>query len=66
MDDLILDGNVHMRINQKELDIFTTKLKRTQGKTPSQLFREAVTAFNDGRLRIIPTEDQQQGELYKV
>lgn len=61
-----LDDDLRLRINQKELEIFKNKSKRVTGK-PYQLFlRELVTAFNDDRLRIIPTKDQQHsmGGLY--
>ena len=61
-----LDGKLALRIEQKELDIFIKKSKR-QLKKPYQLFvREMILAFNEGRLRITPTEAQKNmlSEVY--
>lgn len=70
-DSTTLDGDLRMRIQKKELDIFTTRSQRVTGNDYQVLIREFITAFNDGRLRIIPTNAQKQtlkniGELYDV
>ena len=62
-----LDGDLRMRISAQELEIFKKKSERVTGKPYQLLLREIVTAFNDGRLRITPTEAQksQLGEFYR-
>lgn len=65
-DDQTLDDNLRIRVSKEELEIFKRKSERL-GK-PYQLFlREVISAFNDGRLRIVSTTDQktQMGELYQ-
>lgn len=64
----VLDGDLRMRIAASELDIFQKKSKSVTGKPYQLLLREMIKAFNDGRLRIVPTEEQksQLGELYNV
>lgn len=64
----VLDDDLRMRIAASELDIFQKKSKRVTGKPYQLLLREMIKAFNDGRLRIVPTEEQksQLGELYNV
>ena len=61
-----LDGDLRVRVNQNELDKFTAKSERETGKPYQLLVREILTAYNDSRLRIIPTKDQKNGELYHV
>lgn len=66
--DSVLDGDLRMRMSQSELTIFQKKSLRVTGKPYQLLLREMITAFNDGRLRIEPTQEQKSelGELYNV
>jgi len=53
------NGNLAIRINSDDLDKF--KLKSGDiGKPYQVMIREIIKAFNDGRVRIIPTDDQKQ------
>lgn len=63
-----LDGDLRMRISQSELEVFQKKSERVTGKPYQLMLREMITAFNSGRLRITPTEEQKSklGELYDV
>lgn len=63
-----LDGDLRMRMSQTDLETFQKKSERVTGKPYQLMLREMITAFNEGRLRIIPTEEQknQLGELYDV
>lgn len=64
----VLDDDLRMRISQKELNKFKKKAINVTGKPYQLLTREFITAFNEGRLRIVPTEEQktQLGELYNA
>ena len=63
-----LDGNLRARICSEELRIFKQKSKSVTGKDYQVFLRDMITAFNEGRLRIVLTEEQksQFGELYNV
>lgn len=62
----ILNADLRIRISAPELTTFRLKSKSATGKPYQLLLREFITAFNDGRLRIVPTEEQKEqlGELY--
>ena len=59
------DTNLVVRVKSTALSDFKTKCAG-MGKTFPALVREIVDAFNEGRLRIIPTPKQKEthGELY--
>lgn len=59
-----LDYSMHVRVEKSEFDIFIAKAERVTGKPYTELVREIITAFNDDKLRIIPTKDYQAGVLY--
>lgn len=61
----VLDATLSVRINEKDLDAFAEKSVRTTGKPYQLLLREIMAAFVAGRLRIIPTKEQN-GELYNA
>lgn len=61
----VMDGGLHIRIEQKELDIFIKKSERITGRPYQMLIREMVTAFNSDKLRIKPTEPHHSGILYR-
>lgn len=67
-DDGTLDDDLRVRILKSDLDLFKHKSQLVTGKKYPVMIREMITAFNDGRLRITPTEEQknQLGELYDV
>lgn len=51
---------LNVRISSNDLATFKQKVVTT-GKVVPVMVREMVTAFNDDRLKIIPTDDQKQG-----
>lgn len=56
---------LHVRIGKNELAKFKDKTNKT-GKTLPVMIRELVSAYNDDRLKITPTEDQAKGlRLYE-
>ena len=64
----VLDGDLRIRMSQSELDKFQKKSMSVTGKPYQLLLRGMIASFNEGRLRMIPTEEQktQLGELYNV
>jgi hypothetical protein len=54
-----LNGDLRVRVNELELKDFITFAPARTGKPYQVLIREIMSAFNDGRLRITPTEEQK-------
>ena len=54
-----LNDNLAIRINKDELDTFKTKAKGL-GKPYQTMIREIIKAFNNDRIRIIPTNEQKE------
>ena len=61
----VLDGDLRVRVEQKELDEFIKKAERSTGQPYQMLVRQMIAAFNDNKLRIKPTEQYHTGILYK-
>jgi len=62
-----LNGDLRVKVSSQELEIFIQKSERQLRKPYPHFIREIISAYNDGRLRIVPTEDQKRelGELYE-
>jgi predicted DNA binding CopG/RHH family protein len=52
----IFDDNLAMRISKFDLDAF----KKKAGKPYQMMIREIIKAFNEDRVRIIPTTEQKE------
>ncbi len=52
------DGVLYVRAEEDELDKFKVKCKPLGGF--SDVVRDIITAFNEGRLRIKPTDGQKK------
>lgn len=63
-----LDGEIHMRVSSKALNLFKKKSENVYGKRYTDFIRELIDSVNQGRVRIIPTEESRkaQEELYNV
>lgn len=69
MSDKVLNDDLRLRINADAKNTFIEKSKKITGLDYQIFIRQMVDAFNDGRLRIIPTEEQKEqqaklGDLY--
>ena len=54
-----------VKTDKDDLDSFKTKCE-SFGKPYSSMIREMITAFNEGRVKIIPTEKQKENlEIYQ-
>jgi len=56
--------NYQLRICKKVIDAFKLRCKKLQ-RNPADMMREIITAFNEGRLTIKPTEEQKEESIYK-
>ena len=64
----VLDDFLRMRINSVQLNAYKEKVKRLTGVDHQNFTRDLITAFNEGRITITMSNDQQQlfGETYNV
>ena len=53
------DENLAIRINKNDLNAFKTK-SNSIGKPYQVMVRELLKAFNEDRIKIIPTNEQKQ------
>lgn len=60
----VLDGNLRVKVSQRELDIFFTKCAR-MGIPGPHMIREIIGAFNEGNLKIIDPRKRELGDLYE-
>ena len=59
-----LDAYLQVRVESVTLNTFISNSEKVAGK-PYQIFiRELMTAFNEGRVRIVKTDNQKKGNLY--
>lgn len=61
----MLNEQLSVKVNDEELTNFTRKCEAELGKPYTHFLREIIKAYNEDRLRIIPTEDQKRGVLYE-
>lgn len=57
--ELKLDESLVVRVNSDELNKFKTKCEKAKKPYPNMI-REIITAFNEDRINIIPTEEQKE------
>jgi hypothetical protein len=61
----VLDDTLKVRVNEVALAFFKDKSSKA-GKPYQLMVREIVTAYNEDRLKIIPTKDQAAGlKIYR-
>lgn len=59
----VKNAHLGIRIRRQMLQDFQDKCRTDLGKDPSDVLRELIQAFNQGRLKIERTETEK--ELYK-
>lgn len=65
-EDNTFDDEIRMRVRGNALKMFKKKSQTVHSKKYTDLLRELIDAFNEGRLRIVQTEESReaQKELY--
>lgn len=50
---------LQVRVSKKDFDVFEQKCRRGYNVKHTDMIRDIVTAFNEGRLKIKPSENEK-------
>lgn len=56
----VLNGQLHMKVDQMSMDEFESICKNRYSRKHTDMLREIITAFNEGRVTIMPSKAQQK------